>query len=79
MGEGGAFCHHLATAHKDPEEHEVLKLPIDDQVIHLRCAFTEHRDTKQPAQWCFNKVVCSARGCVSEPSIIGTEHNSQSL
>lgn len=32
---GGSLCHHLTTAHQDPEEHEVLELPVDDQVIHI--------------------------------------------
>lgn len=36
MSEGGPFCHHLPTAHHDPEEHEVLKVSIDDDVINLK-------------------------------------------
>ena len=38
MCEGWPFSHHLATAHHDPEEHEVLKPPIDNKIIDLHRA-----------------------------------------
>ena len=36
MREGWPFCHHLATAHQDPEQHEILKPPVDDKIIDLQ-------------------------------------------
>ena len=34
-GKRWPLCHHLPTAHQDPEKHEVLKVPAYDQVIYL--------------------------------------------
>lgn len=36
VAEGGSFCHHLPTAHYNPEKHEVLKPPVNDKVINLQ-------------------------------------------
>ncbi len=34
-GKRRPLCHHLPTAHQDPEKHEVLEVSVDDQVIDL--------------------------------------------
>ena len=34
-GKRWSLCHHLPTAHQDPEKHEVLKVPVYDQIIYL--------------------------------------------